>query len=79
MVLLTGEAGIGKTRVLGEVAAEAAVAGGRVLVGRFHETEQVLPFQAWIDALRGGDVLASLDRSSPAAREVSVRERVENC
>jgi DNA-binding SARP family transcriptional activator/tetratricopeptide (TPR) repeat protein len=59
-VLLTGEAGIGKTRVLEEAAAEAAAAGGYVLVGRSHETEQVLPFQAWIHALRSGDVVSSL-------------------
>jgi DNA-binding SARP family transcriptional activator/tetratricopeptide (TPR) repeat protein len=58
--LLTGEAGIGKTRVLEEAAAEAAAAGGRVLVARSHETEQVLPFQAWIDAFRSGDVITSL-------------------
>jgi len=59
-VLLTGEAGIGKTRVLEEIAAEAAAAGGEVLVGRFHETEQALPFQGWIDAFRSGDVLGGL-------------------
>jgi len=60
VVLLTGEAGIGKTRVLEEVAAEAAAAGGQVLVGRSHETEQVLPFQAWIDALRSKDIVNGL-------------------
>jgi DNA-binding SARP family transcriptional activator/tetratricopeptide (TPR) repeat protein len=59
-VLVTGEAGIGKTRVLEELAVEAAAAGGEVLVGRFHESEQALPFQGWIDALRRGDVLGSL-------------------
>ncbi|MGH7389458.1 MAG: ATP-binding protein [Candidatus Rokuibacteriota bacterium] len=59
-VLLTGEAGIGKTRVLEEVTIEAAAAGGEVLVGRFHETEQALPFQGWIDALRSGDILGGL-------------------
>jgi DNA-binding SARP family transcriptional activator len=59
-VLVSGEAGIGKTRVLEEIAVEAAAAGGEVLVGRFHETEQALPFQGWIDALRAGDILSGL-------------------
>jgi DNA-binding SARP family transcriptional activator/tetratricopeptide (TPR) repeat protein len=60
VVFVTGEAGIGKTRVLERVAVEAAAGGGRVLAGRFHETEQMLPFQGWIDALRRGDVLGGL-------------------
>jgi DNA-binding SARP family transcriptional activator len=60
LVLVTGEAGIGKTRVLEQLAVEAGACGGRVLAGRFHETEQILPFQAWIDALRSGDVLGGL-------------------
>ncbi len=59
-MLVTGEAGIGKTRVLEETAAEATAAGGAVLVGRFNETEQALPFRGWIDAFRSGEVLAGL-------------------
>jgi DNA-binding SARP family transcriptional activator len=60
VVLVSGEAGIGKTRLLEVVAGEAAACGGRILTGRFHETEQILPLQAWIDALRSGDALADL-------------------
>ena len=49
-----GEAGVGKTRLLAEIAAEAATRGGRVLVGRCYEAEQILPFAPWVDALRAG-------------------------
>ena len=60
VVFVSGEAGIGKTRLLEVIMGEAAACGGRVLAGRFHESEQILPLQAWIDALRGGDALGDL-------------------
>ena len=53
---LIGEAGVGKSRLLAEVAAEAVARGGRVLVGRCYEAEQILPFASWVDALRAGHV-----------------------
>lgn len=53
MLLLRGEAGIGKSRLLGEFAALAAAQRMPVATGRCHETEQILPLQPWIDALRG--------------------------
>ncbi|MBI4593442.1 MAG: AAA family ATPase, partial [Candidatus Rokubacteria bacterium] len=56
VVALVGEAGIGKTRLARELAAEAERRGGRVLVGACHEAERILPFRPWIDALRTGGV-----------------------
>ena len=56
LVVVIGEAGVGKSRLLAEVAAEAVARGGRVLVGRCHEAEQILPFAPWVDALRTGHV-----------------------
>jgi len=53
IVLLRGEAGIGKTRLLGEFAAVLAAQRLPAATGRCHETEQILPLQPWIDALRG--------------------------
>ena len=64
---LIGEAGVGKSRLVAEVAAEGVARGGRVLVGRCYEAEQMLPFASWVDALRAGridaeaEVLDSLD------------------
>ncbi len=53
---VVGEAGVGKTRLLAEVAAVAERDGDRVLVGRAWEPEQVLPFAPWVDAFRSGRV-----------------------
>ena len=53
VVLVTGEAGIGKSRLIQELAASEAVRAFRVSFGRCHETERPLPFRPWIEALRG--------------------------
>ena len=53
---MLGEAGIGKSRLVGELATEAARRGASVLVGRSYESEQILPFGAWVDALRAGRI-----------------------
>lgn len=52
MVLLCGEPGIGKTRLLSELAAEVRVKKGTVLDGRAYEAESGRPYGPWIDALR---------------------------
>lgn len=39
LVLITGDAGIGKTRLAEQVAQEAELRGARVIVGRCHEGE----------------------------------------
>jgi DNA-binding SARP family transcriptional activator/tetratricopeptide (TPR) repeat protein len=53
VVLVTGGAGIGKTRLIQEFVTQAFPAGVRVALARCHETEQALPLHPWIDALRG--------------------------
>ena len=56
VVMVIGQAGIGKSRLLDEFAGEARRSGARMLIGRAHESEQVLAFGPWIDALRAADV-----------------------
>ncbi len=56
VMVVLGEAGIGKSRLVGELATEAARRGAMVLVGRSYESEQILPFSPWVDALRAGRV-----------------------
>ena len=51
-VLLVGEPGIGKTRLLAELMAAAARCGGTVLDGTAYEAESSRPYGPWIDALR---------------------------
>ena len=52
-VLVTGDAGIGKTRLAAEVASAAGAKGFGVLIGRSIDLVGVeLPFQPFVDALR---------------------------
>jgi DNA-binding SARP family transcriptional activator len=67
VVLVTGEAGIGKSRLIDEVSALAIARGTRVLLSRAHETEQILPFRPWVDALRAGHALTAMRAESAAS------------
>lgn len=51
VLLLTGEPGVGKTRLLGELTAAASAAGGSTLGGAAYEVESGRPYGPWIDAL----------------------------
>ncbi|HEV8641611.1 MAG TPA: BTAD domain-containing putative transcriptional regulator [Methylomirabilota bacterium] len=57
VVAVLGEAGIGKSRLLADLAAEAEGRAGLVLLGRGYESERILPFGPWVGALRQGGVL----------------------
>jgi len=59
VITVSGEAGIGKTRLVHELVRQALTRGCRVLSGAGHETEQALPLRPWVDALRAeGSALA---------------------
>jgi DNA-binding CsgD family transcriptional regulator len=53
MVLVSGEAGIGKTRLCAELSRWHQRHGGRVLLGRAAPQEASIPYAALADALRG--------------------------
>jgi DNA-binding SARP family transcriptional activator len=64
VAVVRGEAGIGKTRLVDALARRAAADGGRVLTGHSHETERVLAFGPWVEALRSGGAPAALRAAS---------------
>ncbi|RKT20904.1 putative ATPase [Paraburkholderia sp. RAU2J] len=90
LTLLTGEPGIGKTRLLEYFSQCASNAAYRVLRGRCYEAETIRPYGIWIDALRDvetdasqlvGERLAPLFRptvqsSSEIPRDEGSRERL---
>ncbi|MGH9015446.1 MAG: helix-turn-helix transcriptional regulator [Acidimicrobiia bacterium] len=66
-ILLEGEAGIGKTRLLDELAARAQAAGVRVLRGSAEELEQGRPFGPLVDALGAPDTAPALTEAGRGA------------
>jgi DNA-binding SARP family transcriptional activator len=52
-VVILGDAGIGKTHLVRELAVRVLRRRGQVLLGRSHDSEQALAFGPWVHALRG--------------------------
>jgi DNA-binding SARP family transcriptional activator len=75
LVLVTGEAGIGKTRLAAEIARRAREDGAVVLYGRFDE-DALAPYQPVVEMVRGwslGDSLEPLrERLGPRAAELGI-------
>jgi DNA-binding SARP family transcriptional activator/tetratricopeptide (TPR) repeat protein len=68
VMLLAGEAGIGKTRLLAETSVRAFAAGSIVLAGRAPE-ETLVPYQPFLEALGHYVFRAPLDELRAVARE----------
>lgn len=85
MVLLAGDAGVGKTRLLGEVARDAEVAGARVVIGHCVDLFGVddgdvgvpyLPFTEALAQLRDdGDDRPARGSAGPSAVEAVLAQR----
>jgi DNA-binding SARP family transcriptional activator len=71
VVALLGEAGLGKTRLAAELIQRALAGGGSVLLGHSRETERILPFGPWVEAMRTAGLTSDadvLDRLDAARR-----------
>ncbi|MBA3528833.1 MAG: AAA family ATPase, partial [Propionibacteriaceae bacterium] len=62
LVLLGGEAGIGKTTLARDLAAEAVARGARVLVGACYDLTNTPPYGPWLELFDAG----ALDRDLPS-------------
>lgn len=62
VAFVTGEAGIGKTRLVDTVVTEAAARAMTVYEARCYEIERLLPFHPWIEALRHGGAIEAVAR-----------------
>lgn len=69
LVLIAGEAGVGKTRLTAELARTVQAEGGRVFVGTTASPES-MPYQAIVEALRSGLPLLLARQISPERRTV---------
>ncbi|MBE9180613.1 AAA family ATPase [Oculatella sp. LEGE 06141] len=67
VLLLLGEVGIGKTRLMEELARTVEASGGYVVWGRGFAAEMVRPYGAWIDGIRS--IARNHNLSLPAALE----------
>ena len=86
LLLILGEPGIGKTRLLQAVAALASEQGLQVGVGRCFEAEMVRPYGCFLDALRGlhdaralemlGNAPMAIAQPDHGAAEADRRERL---
>jgi tetratricopeptide (TPR) repeat protein len=56
LVAVLGEAGVGKSRLVADLARESAGLDCRVLFGRAWELERILPYAPWVAALRDGGI-----------------------
>ena len=79
LVVLIGEAGTGKSRLVGELTAAAMKRHGCVLVGRCYETERILPFAPWVDALRSGRIADEHDLAGRAGARAGATSSGDCC
>jgi TolB-like protein/DNA-binding SARP family transcriptional activator/Tfp pilus assembly protein PilF len=59
VMALLGEAGIGKTRLITALRQAAIRRGAQVLIGQSYETERLLPFGPWVQAMREAGIVES--------------------
>jgi len=74
-IIVAGEAGVGKSRIVTEARAQATARGMHVLIGRSFEPDRVLPYAALLDLLRahlaGSSAQADVRDLAPVAPELA--------
>lgn len=68
LLLIEGEAGVGKTRLADELGERARAAGARVLWGRSYEGEGAPPFWPWVQILRAAVIDLDVNLSEAERR-----------
>jgi DNA-binding SARP family transcriptional activator len=56
-IVLLGEAGIGKTRLVTALREATSRRGAQALIGQSYETERLLPFGPWVQAIREAGIV----------------------
>jgi DNA-binding SARP family transcriptional activator/tetratricopeptide (TPR) repeat protein len=69
LAFVVGEAGIGKTRLIQELASRIRHRHAHILLGRGREGEDVLPFAPWVEAIRPALSENVLARLAPVTRQ----------
>ena len=72
LMVIVGEAGVGKSRLIAEIASEALARGARLLLGRCYESDQIRP---WAVGGCAADVRGDADR--PVLEELAPPWRAE--
>ncbi|TMF73650.1 MAG: ATP-binding protein [Chloroflexi bacterium] len=70
VVLISGEPGVGKSRLLAEIASRAPSRGWRVLAGRAYDVEGMPPYLPFVDVLR--EYFSDLSGDNMAARVAAI-------
>jgi DNA-binding CsgD family transcriptional regulator len=72
LVGVIGEPGIGKSRLLAELAARASARGHLVLAGRAAELEREVPFSLWAETIDASSALAGIPEDEVAELTVAL-------
>jgi len=74
LVILSGEAGIGKTTLAEDVCREAAAAGALVLTGHCYDRSETPPYGPWVELLERAGTLTEGSSEPLSAVELSLTE-----
>lgn len=67
LVVIEGEPGVGKTRLVAELAGHRELADRQVLIGGCHRVREPFPFGPFVEALRAPEVIARARSLSPVS------------